>query len=164
MSKFSCLCADSALWDPTTSTTRGPLTSALRSCSSKYVPSHRGSWPPFPRWEPGEMQKASSRYGIFVNSTKSGCQVQMGLQTDCCVDTTLPGLPSNTGRYGPKAIATGKWRCWLAICLHQNEQFHGPHAAIQWGAHWHYDWWPTQLECLWLSAPITHVAATAMWR
>ena len=84
---------------------------------------------PFPGGILGRCRKTSSRYGIFVNSTKSGCWVQTGVQTDCHVDTPLPGLPSHAGRCSSEATAISKWGCQLTICLHQNEWCHGPCAT-----------------------------------
>ena len=58
---------------------------------------------PFPGGSLRRHGKALSRYGIFFNSAKSGHWVQMGLWTDCCVDTPLSGPPSHPGRHGPDA-------------------------------------------------------------
>ena len=118
---------------------------------------------PFPGGGQGRCRKASSRYGIFANSTMSAYWVWMVFLTDCHVDAPLPGLPSHAGGCSLKATVTGRLGHWLAICLHQNEWCHGPHATTQSRAHLCDDWWPTYLEHLWLPAPDMHVAA-AMWR
>ena len=81
------------------------LTFVLKSCGFKYIPSCRGSWPPFPQVGGlGRHGKASSGHGVLVNSTESGCQVWVGLQTNCHVDAPLPGPPSHLADVAQKLL------------------------------------------------------------
>ena len=119
----------------------GHLTFALQLCGFRYTQSHKGSWLPFPGRGLGRHWAAPSGYGVHFNSAKPGHQVQVGLQPNSCVDASLPGPPTHSGKGSQKADTAGWWRYQLAICLYQNEWCHGPHTFVQWGAHWHHDWW-----------------------
>ena len=122
---------------------------------------------PLPGKGLGRHGKAPTGYGIYVDSAKASCWVWgvwVGLQPNSHVCASLLSLYTHSGQGCPKADVAGQQRPQLAVCLHSDEHNCGPCAFVEWGTHWHYDWWLTHYEHLQPPEPTTGAEATTMWR
>ena len=120
MSKFTLLCADVTLWDPTTRATWGSLdfcpmitwfqVHAIMQTQLTTL-SQAGAW--------GEIEKPQQdmAFLMIVPSTNAG-----GDQVFSLASPPRPLIHSGGG--SPEADATGRWWPRLAICIHLHEWHH----------------------------------------